>query len=156
MNDQNEDFENYMRQFRLRPAGKRVLFPLATNRLRRWWIYSITAAITASAVIGMIETRRAIPTIEKTQPAAAPVAANPPVSPPVAAPSPPQQQVPASGPPNLIPNTPLLRQELDKAARVDCDEFKEKGAEPVVACMVGWYKGYKYQDTHKDPTSNRK
>jgi hypothetical protein len=156
MNDQNEDFENYLRQFRLRPAGKRVLFPLATNRFRRWWIYSITGAITATAVIGMIETRRAIPTTEKTQPAAAPVATNPPVSPPVAAPSPPQQQVPGSGPPNPIPNMRLLRQELDKAARMDCNEFKEKGAEPFVACTVGWYKGYKYQDTQKDPTRNRK
>jgi len=94
MNDQNEDFDNYLRQFRLRPASMRVLFPRPANRFRRWWISGITAAIAAAAVIAMIETRTTIPAVEKPRPPAASVPATPSVSPPVAAPSPVREPAP--------------------------------------------------------------
>ena len=109
MNDQNEDFENYLRQFRLRPAGKQFLFPRAANRLRRWWTYGITAAITAAAVIAMIETRKTVSTTEKPQPPVAPVPVTPSVSLPVAAPSPVREPAPkpsrprAPEPPTIVP-----------------------------------------------------
>lgn len=83
MSDPNEDFENYLRQFRLRPSDPRALFSRPAIRLRGWWISGGIAAIAAIAVIAVVKTQTPVPEIER--PAAAPAAASPPVSTPAPA-----------------------------------------------------------------------
>jgi mono/diheme cytochrome c family protein len=111
MNDQNEDFENYLRQFRLRPSETRfILGRPANNGFPRWWVFGIGAGISAAAVAIWISARVSVPVpapapaIERPQPPATAIAAAPSALPSepessVVVPPPPRKRTPKVSPP---------------------------------------------------------
>lgn len=77
MNTQHDDFENYLRRFRLRPVETQFLLVRPARNFRRWWVGGVAAGIIVASVAVMVTTRAGRPAIPKAEPSAASIPAAP-------------------------------------------------------------------------------
>lgn len=127
MSDPDEDFENYLRQFRLRPPDARAPFARPAARLRIWWISGIIAALAGAAIITVLKTQATIPDIENQAPPTAPVTSSPSPSTPAPAFSPLPEPPPRVSHPRVSKPKVVVPQAATAIAPVQAPPPENKG-----------------------------